>query len=398
MITHATIVPGIGGTTIGSERAFGNKPEYLISYPDFKNRDSHLLNYYNNKIDYRVIGRDSLDDLPKVDVFSSTCPCAGLTSLSNHSHANSLHNDWMINSADLVIEKFKPTVFWGENGPRLTSDFGRPVVDRMREVAKRHNYSLSIYETFAFDHNIPQVRKRAFYFFWKDGKVPIMPFTKERNYKRIEDVILDAKSDDSDKMWNFYRRKTKPSEDPYYRYILEEIHNGMSHKDFVNESSHTVNTFKYIEALGYTYDDLAKWMTIKGYPERQINTALKKHNKLANGLNITRKGVVTPKNYVAAFVGPLTWNLTHPVEDRYINLREALSIMGFPREMEILDPKYNYKDLTKSVPVNVAADIASFIKMHLNGKLQVNNTNFLIQDNRNKVFKETTNTLDSFMI
>ena len=35
MIKHASIVPLIGGETIGSELAFGEKPTYMMSYEDF---------------------------------------------------------------------------------------------------------------------------------------------------------------------------------------------------------------------------------------------------------------------------------------------------------------------------------------------------------------------------
>lgn len=402
MVTHATIVSGIGGTTIASEKVFRTKPDYILSYPDFASRDSHLLKYYDNEIDYRVVGQDNLDDLHEVDVFSTTCPCAGLSSLTGHSHAESLHNDWMINSADFAMGRFRPKVFWGENAPRLTADFGKPVLDRMREIADKHGYSLTIYETFALNHNVPQVRKRAFYFFWRDGKVPVFPFTDDdhRNYKSVEQTIFDAASDDSDPMWTYTRRKGKPSEDLYYRYILDVIEGGVSHKDFSQGIDHTCNVFKYIEAKGHSYYDVGDWATANGYTERQREIAHSKQVKLDRGNNITRKGVIIPKNYTAAFVGPLTWNMTHPIEDRYIRMREALAIMGFDRKMEIIKPNVNFKDLTKSVPIGMAVDMVKYIDMHLNGKLPIReDVNFLIQDNRNKKFKDTeTFSLEDFLI
>jgi hypothetical protein len=227
-----------------------------------------------------------------------------------------------------------------------------------------------------------------------------MPFTKEREYKSIEQTILDAKSDNSDPMWTFSRRKTVPSNDVYYRYILEEIHGGITHEEFVNTTEHTVNVFKYIESKGVNYYDIGNWTQAKGYPERQKEIADKKQRKLDDGFNITRKGVVTPRNYIAAFVGPLTWNLTHPTEDRFINMREALTIMGFPKKMEVLNPKLNFKDLTKSVPIGMAVDMVTYIKMKLNDELPIKeNVDFLIQDNRNKKFKENyRNSLEEFMI
>ena len=42
---HASIVPLIGGETLGQMAAFGTKPDYLLSYSPFSNNDSHLVNY-----------------------------------------------------------------------------------------------------------------------------------------------------------------------------------------------------------------------------------------------------------------------------------------------------------------------------------------------------------------
>ena len=47
MIKHASIIPLIGGETIGAERAFGTLPDYFISYEAFWANDRHIINYYD---------------------------------------------------------------------------------------------------------------------------------------------------------------------------------------------------------------------------------------------------------------------------------------------------------------------------------------------------------------
>lgn len=58
MIKHATIVPLIGGETLGSEKAFGSRPEWLASYEPFQANDSHLVNYYNHEVPYYLIDKN----------------------------------------------------------------------------------------------------------------------------------------------------------------------------------------------------------------------------------------------------------------------------------------------------------------------------------------------------
>ena len=47
---HASIIPLIGGETIGCEYAFGSPPDYFLSYEPFQSNDQHILNYYNKLI------------------------------------------------------------------------------------------------------------------------------------------------------------------------------------------------------------------------------------------------------------------------------------------------------------------------------------------------------------
>ena len=82
MNNYASIIPLIGGETIAMQNVFKKKPEYILSYEPFKANDTHLVEYYQRKVPYHLLGDNGVDNLPSVDVVNTVCPCAGLSSLS----------------------------------------------------------------------------------------------------------------------------------------------------------------------------------------------------------------------------------------------------------------------------------------------------------------------------
>ena len=108
-ITHASIVPLIGGMTIAQQNIFGTRPDYLLSFSPFKANDYHLVNYYDNEVPYILL--DEGGKHPHyVDAVSSTCPCAGLSALSPSASGNNPMNEWMFKSSEYVLSKMKPRV------------------------------------------------------------------------------------------------------------------------------------------------------------------------------------------------------------------------------------------------------------------------------------------------
>ena len=154
-ITHASIVPLIGGETIGQMQALGSKPDYLLSYSPFSNNDSHIRNYLK---DTPYILLDQGGKHPHyVDVVGATCPCAGLSSLSPSANSGASVNDWLTTTAKYVLEEMKPKVFWGENAPRFAGEMGKPIVDKLMDIARPAGYTMSIYRTKSLLHGLSQV-------------------------------------------------------------------------------------------------------------------------------------------------------------------------------------------------------------------------------------------------
>ena len=169
----------------------------------------------------------------------------------------------------------------------------------MYNMGREAGYSMTVYRTRSLLHGVPQVRERSFYFFWQGDKTPKLNWYN-KPYKSIEQTILDARGNTLQEPIN----KKTPSKDPYYRYILEEINGGMTHKDFSSQlepgRARGNDTFAYIEKAGKDYSEVAEWMDKNGY-EREAGSCRRKYEKLAAGGSIMRRGTVVPKDYIGAF-------------------------------------------------------------------------------------------------
>lgn len=356
---HASIVPLIGGQTLGQEKAFGSRPEWLASFSAFASNDSHAVNYY--KLPYYVMDDGQTHTPSKVDVISTTCPCAGLSSLSPvNGDSNAAANEWMYTTAKLVLGEWKPEVLWGENAPGFAGKVGEPVVKKLYAIAQENGYSMSIYRTKSQLHGIPQVRERSFYFFWKGDRVPVFKYFK-RPWTKIEDLLASIPNDG-----NVTNKKTPSKDDPFYRYVLEVVEGGITHQEFVKRITKTTDPQTWIEEKNISYLKVAQWMKEQGY-DNIAERCKRIDEKLKNGGNIMRRSSIIPKDYIGAFVGHYPTMLTHPTEDRYITYREAMSIMGLPQDFELLNPKANLNHICQNVPVTTAMDMANEIKEYLNG-------------------------------
>ena len=393
--SYASIVPLIGGETIAMENVFGERPKYIMSYSAFQANDSQLLEHYNNEVPYHLLDNFT-GQLKEVDVVNAVCPCAGLSSLSPSSSTDNKANDWMVESAKYVLGVTKPKVFWGENAPRLASKMGAPIVEKLRKIAKENGYTMSLYKTKSKLHGLSQTRDRAFYFFWKGDRIPHMQFY-HRPHEKIEDTIRNAFVSKEDPM-NELTNKNKPSDNPFYKYVLEELEGGITHKQFQEKIERTINPLDYLENRGIKYDEVAEWMSANGF-DKQANRCLEIHKKLESGGNIMRKTTEIPKDYIGAFVGHMPTCLTHPDEDRYLTIRECLAIMKMPKDFQLQGGRKNLNMICQNVPVTTAEDMAFNIKEWLNGNLDSRKADFAVFDNKTKtsLHEEAPQTLESFI-
>jgi len=392
---HASIVPLIGGETIGQINAFGTKPDYLLSYTPFSNNDSHIVNHLK---DVPYILLDQGGKHPSyVDVVNAVCPCAGLSSLSPSSSSDSAVNDWMTITAKYVLEEMKPQVFWGENAPRLAGEMGKPVIAKLNKIAKDNGYTISLYRTKSLLHGLSQVRERSFYFFWKGDKVPVFKYFDEHRIS-IEDQINLAKPQSTQQ--EVTNKKTPSKDDPYYRYVLEVMHGGISHAEFQKTLTKSADAMHYIEENGHNYRMVKPFFEKNGY-SKLAGKMDAMQDKLDAGGNLMRRASYIPKDYIGAFVGHLPVSMTHHTEDRYLTYRECMTIMGLPQDFELLNPTRNLNHVCQNVPVHTATDMATEIKAVLEGKRDMMKGTLMYQFNPQKTFEirdaDPPNSLQAFL-
>ena len=398
-ITHASIVPLIGGETIGSQQAFGTEPLHFMSYDGFQANDSHILNYYDNRINYYLLDQGEAPPVnERADVVSSVCPCAGLSMMSHGYGDHNPNNQWMGKTAEYILGEYKPKVFWGENAPAFAGKIGTNVRAQLREIGKKNGYTMSVYRTRSLLHGAPQVRERSFYFFWKDTQTPLLGYFN-RPHKPIEEVIREVTS-------NFQMEPISnktPSDNPYYKFVLEEIHGGRTHKEHSElvDNQFTKSglcVFTYIERNGYNFKQVSEWMAKHGY-DNEAEKSMRKYEKLKSGGNIMKRGVTIPKDYIGAFVGHYPKMLTHPDEDRFITYREAMTIMGLPQNFELLNPKQSSNHICQNVPVQTAADMAGEVKKYIEGSAKMVDTDYIMQYNHSQKADYITkaDTLEAFI-
>jgi site-specific DNA-cytosine methylase len=296
----------------------------------------------------------------------------------------------MVKSAEYVLSEVQPKVFWGENAPRLASKMGEPVVRRLRKIAEANGYTFSIFKTKSLLHGLSQVRDRTFYFFWKGDSVPLFEYI-EVAPSNIADDIRAVKYNKDDPMSNILCKEGKPSDEPYYKYILEELEGGITHSEFSAKIKKSTGLQDYIEERT-NYKEVARWMRERGY-DTVANKCDRQYHKLKAGGNIMRKGIEIPKDKIGAFVGHMPTNLTHPDEDRFLTVRESLSLMKLPSDYQLLNPKRSLNHMCQNVPVTTAEHPARMVKKYLEGRLDKVDTNFMVQDNKKKTYEYEKNCL-----
>ena len=403
---HAGIVPLIGGEILASDDAYGKIPEYLMTYSGFTGNEEHLVKYYKDKghnVPYHILDENPGIKLENVDVVSSVCPCAGLSTYHNSHGEQNENNQWMEKSSEYVLKQVRPKVLWGENAPGLAGKIGAFMREKLYHLGHENGYNFSIFLTKSLLHGNPQYRKRTFFFFWQKehfgDQVPVLNFIKKER-PTIQELILSVKTNFQTEILN---KKTPSKDDPYYRFMLEEVMGGMTHAEYSKSVAHepkSVTIESRLMKMGYRHSLIAEWMDGFGEEfEREAAKARRKDAKIASGGNIMLRGTIIPVSYIGAFVVHLPKVVAHPVEDRYLNIAEAKAIMGLPDDLEVIDPLKNYNHICQNVPFHTARDMAVEVQACLNNKRDKIETKYLFQNNLAQKYDYTRdeNNLEAFL-
>ncbi len=92
--------------------------------------------------------------------------------------------------------------------------------------------------------------------------------------------------------------------------------------------------------------------------------------------------VVYPKGEATnAIISKNLIRILHPAEDRALNLRELLWLMGIPHDYELLDGRKFWPHLTQSVPVATSKHAGEMCRKYVLGELEISESQFVKQNN-----------------
>ena len=82
-----------------------------------------------------------------------------------------------------------------------------------------------------------------------------------------------------------------------------------------------------------------------------------------------------------AVIGRNLADTIHPIHDRSLTIREALHMMGFPDDFELVGGLAKMNHIAQNVPVPTSRDIHTEIGKFIRGELKLSDTNYLRQNN-----------------
>ena len=401
-ITWAPLIPLIGGQMLGAEKAFGKPPEAIYSYTGFEANDGHYVNYQQNTkgrdIPYVLLDSEN-PNIRQVDVVSGTPPCAALsqlnTGLSEESKgAKCAKNEFMYQVFQDGIDILGAKVVIVENATALYTNKGRPVANRLYEICAERGYSLSLYKTSTRYHGVPQGRDRTFAIGWKSSTSPVMNWYN-RDRKSFAEYLQEIPDDALQQ--DLIINKNVP-EEPYYTFIKTKTNRDVREIMLEEDVKTTLN---YVNKKGWM-KEANEWFHKTGH-EKGIKYSDHAIKKYADGKGVWDGSVHVFGDYMNAVIGRNMVDTIHPTEDRSLTIREALHMMGFPEDFELLGglPKVNH--IAQNVPVPTSRDLHSEIGKFLRGELDLSDTTYLRQNNHKQLMefdpngKDTTPSLEEFM-
>jgi len=363
---HLALVPLIGGMAIGAERALGQPPEAILSYSAFNGNDGLYMKYlaqrgFDTKR-YIIDDDKAIPTFSDIDIVTSVCPCAGLSSATVGAGPGCKQNEWMKVSTEYVLSTVRPRVLIGENAPALSTNNGRPVAQALQAIGAKHGYSMQLVKTSTHLHGIPQKRVRAFFILYRDtGPLEIQYSHKEHegsylNFLDSFDIQEDEAFKPSDwhnELWELGKRIKQMEEKEFVTYLRGAKRTTLN---ICVEESQIADAFveTYLDS-----EDKAKQRVAKDIVRCRIKKAIGKNWWDGSVL------LAEEKNYKSVMWRTIAscWrsDLRRP-----LNLREQMRLMGLPDEFEA--PRGNPNAVCQNVPTCTAEWAVREVVAGLNGE------------------------------
>jgi site-specific DNA-cytosine methylase len=393
-ITWAPLIPLIGGSSLGAEKAFGKPPEAIYSFGGFEANDNHYVNYQQNTLgrDIPYVLLDSENpSIKQVDVVTGTPPCAALSQLNTGTTTESkgpgcAKNEFMYMVFENGIDVLGAKVVIVENAPALFTNKGRPVANKLYEICKERGFSLSLFKTSTRFHGVPQGRDRCFAIGWKSESSPVMNYYN-RDRKDFAEYLqeIPANALHQDIIIN----KNVPDE-PYYNFIKTKTNRDVR-EIMIEEGVKT--TLNYVNKKGWM-KEANEWFHKTGN-EKGVKYSDHAMMKYADGKGVWDGSVHVFGEYMNAVIGRNMVDTMHPTEERSLTIREALHMMGFPEDFELLDGLKKMNHIAQNCPVPTSRDMHLEIGKFLTGELDMSESTYLRQNNHKQLMEHDKTGVDT---
>lgn len=339
---HAHIIPLAGGSVIGTSLALKSKPEYIASWEAFAKNDQWTKKYYPD-VPFHLLDKGIPKGLPKVDILTCVPPCSGLSNATTGTRGcQAPQNQHMINVAEFGMQQKTPVILI-ENAPMLYSTGGYEFLLRFFPLIEKYNYSMQLIKTSTILHGLPQNRVRTFVVLWRGNKQAVLNWI-DKPYVPLNEWPIER----GEKQYVF---PGKGSDDELVRLLYD--HFGGRSKLYSNIQGPRTAFTMALEL---------------GYLNHRFKTP--RYKKLFD--RAKRKAVldVTPV-FVASHTNALMWKVTtymlSPREDRFISIRELMSMMGLPKDYPEI-PKRFMNHIFQNVPVTTVKTLVEEIAQGLDNK------------------------------
>lgn len=356
-IKWASIIPLIGGFSLGAEQAMKKKPDCIFSWNAFAKNDSHIRKYWP-KVPFHLIDDETYQKpTTPIDIIVATPPCSALSSLNSQSSPDYASIKWVFESAEIAMRDLNVKVFIGENAPGLYTNKGVSVANKLFDLGQKYGYSLTLYHTDLLLHGVPQRRRRTFYFFWKSDEAPVLNFCNVQPphlEQFLESVPKGLKHEGI-----FFHDVKDPTELAAWKF-MEHKYGSKVHESLLKEAGgYFVKMFYGKPDLCQEYVDFAT-----AHPEyKESKLAIRAYARLKVKM-MEKKGIwdqsltVPRDGHTNAAQGRVVWSTIHPTKNEWIDVRSWMALMGLPNDFELCDEN---KNSLYAVTQNVSTATAKFV-------------------------------------
>jgi len=384
-LTWAIIQPLTGGAYFAGHYAFGQQPEWILSYPGLDKEvlskdgksigmgnERHFLKYLQDKnmlapyvqfnhgmFDFpeniSITNNEEFGD-PKfkphtvtcgkeIDLICSVPVCSGLSAANTQAHGkeDDMKNNNLKFLLEYVLNVIRPKVYLFENAPGLYTPKGKVVRDYLNLIAEKNGYSVTYVKTDTNQHHNIQSRPRTFAIFWKwlnGNKMPPPDIGHEYATKTtITDYLAECKGLTQNEKKHELNDITKNLE---YKFIKKKF--GKNWRKEVK--NWRFKSFIIVRGLADEFYEFHKDDKLKAHYDYCV------HKKdIGKGFYDRSFFSLRNEKMPTVYHGN-TWSAIHPTEDRCLTMREYSHLMGMPHDWEYLHNTCSFSSVIgQNVPV-----------------------------------------------